>query len=106
MPSRGEGFGIVYLEAMACGIPALASKLDGGREALRNGQLGVLVNPASQADLVNGILAALRRPKGIPAGLDYFSASAFKNRTHGILDRISETIASGKDAKRSNLKLA
>ena len=34
MPGWGEGFGFVYLEAMACGIPVLGSKLDGSREAL------------------------------------------------------------------------
>ena len=45
MPSRGEGFGIVILEAMACGVPALASSKDGGREALLDGKLGLLVDP-------------------------------------------------------------
>src|SRR5439155_2564410 len=45
MPSRGEGFGIVFLEAMACGIPVMGSRLDGSREALLDGELGVLVNP-------------------------------------------------------------
>ncbi|MCP5008507.1 MAG: glycosyltransferase, partial [Aestuariibacter sp.] len=45
MPGRGEGFGIVYLEAMACGIPTVGSKLDGSRDALRNGLLGLLADP-------------------------------------------------------------
>src|SRR5262249_52354555 len=44
MPGRGEGFGIVYLEALACGIPVVASKLDAGREAVLDGQLGLIVN--------------------------------------------------------------
>jgi phosphatidyl-myo-inositol dimannoside synthase len=35
MPGRGEGFGIVYLEALACGVPVVASQVDGGREAVR-----------------------------------------------------------------------
>src|SRR5205085_1359964 len=46
MPSRGEGFGFVFLEAMACGVPAIASCHDGGREALRGGELGTLVDPS------------------------------------------------------------
>jgi glycosyltransferase involved in cell wall biosynthesis len=45
MPGRGEGFGIVYLEALACGVPVVASEVDGSREAVREGALGILVDP-------------------------------------------------------------
>lgn len=45
MPSKGEGFGIVYLEAMSCGKPVVAGNQDGSVDPLLNGQLGVLVNP-------------------------------------------------------------
>lgn len=45
MPSKGEGFGIVYLEALACGKPTLGGDRDGAIDALCNGELGVLVNP-------------------------------------------------------------
>ncbi len=88
MPSRGEGFGIVYLEAMACGIPTVASRLDGGREALRNGMLGILVDPDDQEDVKQGILDALKQRKGRPDGLDYFSFPAFELRLHEILNRV------------------
>lgn len=80
LPGRGEGFGIVYLEAMACGIPVVGSKLDGSREALRDGMLGVLVDPADQASITQGILNALSKPKGIPDGLSYFAWPAFATR--------------------------
>jgi glycosyltransferase involved in cell wall biosynthesis len=39
MPSQ-EGFGIVYLEALACGIPVLAGDADGSADPLQDGKLG------------------------------------------------------------------
>lgn len=56
MPSRGEGFGIVFLEAMASGVPVLGGAEDGTRDALDDGRLGVLVPP----DDVDAIAAGLR----------------------------------------------
>jgi glycosyltransferase involved in cell wall biosynthesis len=45
MPSKLEGFGIVYLEALASGKPTLGGNQDGAIDALCQGQLGALVNP-------------------------------------------------------------
>ena len=90
MPGRGEGFGIVYLEAMACGVPVVASKADASREAVRNGVLGILVDPSDQDDIKAGVLEALNRPKGVvPEGLDYFSYSNFERRLHRIIESIT-----------------
>jgi phosphatidylinositol alpha-1,6-mannosyltransferase len=92
MPGRGEGFGFVFLEALACGIPVVGSRLDGSREALRNGTLGVLVDPRRPDDILAGILDALQRPRGvIPAGLDYFSFANFEKRCHRILQDVIQT---------------
>jgi phosphatidyl-myo-inositol dimannoside synthase len=89
MPSRGEGFGIVILEAMACGIPALASRKDGGREALLDGKLGLLVDPDDPENVSAGIREVLTRPKGRPAGLDYYSVAANRERASRLLDEIA-----------------
>jgi len=89
MPSRGEGFGYVFLEAMACGVPVIASKLDGSREAILNGRLGMMVDPANSQELKHAILEALRRKKGsVPAGLDYFHFHNFEARSHALISRV------------------
>ena len=85
MPSNGEGFGIVYLEAMACGREVVAGNKDGGTEALQFGKLGTLVDPDDQQDLLKGISNALSNPRDpllIQQNmLEYFSFEQFKKRT-------------------------
>lgn len=91
MPSRGEGFGFVFLEAMACGVPVIASRLDGGREAVRQGRIGQLVDPTNRMEIQMAIRDALNAgPKRIPEGLDYFSYANFERRTHDIIDALAE----------------
>jgi glycosyltransferase involved in cell wall biosynthesis len=59
MPSYGEGFGIVLLEAVACGVPTIGSKVDGSREALLEGRLGRLVDPKVPEELIEAVTEAL-----------------------------------------------
>lgn len=86
MPSRGEGFGFVFLEAMACGAPVVASSVDGSRDAVRDGKLGRMVDPDDRTALKRAILEALKEPRGVPAGLDYFSFESFRRRVHALVD--------------------
>lgn len=88
MPGRGEGFGFVFLEAMACGIPVVASRLDGSYEAVRSGLLGRAVDPNDRTALIKAIHEALAEPRTIPEGLDYFAFPEFKRRLHAELQRI------------------
>lgn len=61
MPSKGEGFGIVYLEALACGKPTIGGNKDGAIDALCNGELGILVDPDNIAVLEKTLIQILRR---------------------------------------------
>jgi len=85
MPGRGEGFGIVYLEAMACGVPVVASRADASREAVRDGQLGVVVDPDDPSDLRRGIYRALDTERGVPDGLEHFSYDRFTELWQNVL---------------------
>lgn len=86
LAGTGEGFGIVLLEAMACGIPVVASTRDGSREAVRDGALGIMVDPADREALAAAIRDGLARPKGAaPDGLDYFSRDRFRDRIGAVV---------------------
>lgn len=90
MPSRGEGFGFVLLEAMASGVPVVASKHDGGREALLDGRLGLLVDPANPHEIRAAIGEQLARGvRGVPPGLTYFSFENFTARVAEVVARAS-----------------
>jgi phosphatidylinositol alpha-1,6-mannosyltransferase len=91
MPSRGEGFGIVYLEALACGVPVLGSKIDGSRDALQDGELGTLVDPSKPAEVAEGILRTLRQPRGVPEKLAYYSSEMFARRVHTLVRNVCAT---------------
>jgi phosphatidyl-myo-inositol dimannoside synthase len=59
LPSRGEGFGLVYLEAMRLGRPCLVSTLDGGREVVIPPWAGLAANPADQTQLTDSLVRLL-----------------------------------------------
>jgi phosphatidylinositol alpha-1,6-mannosyltransferase len=88
MPSRGEGFGFVFLEAMASGVPVIGSKHDGGREALLGGRLGALIDPSNPAEIRAAVEDALATPtRKVPEDLDYFAFERFAERVHEIVRR-------------------
>lgn len=94
MPSSGEGFGIVFLEALACGVPVIAGNADGAREALRGGELGSLVDPKDSKALVDAIQIALNStPIGVPHGLEYFSRENYDRRVLETIESLTKALS-------------
>lgn len=60
LPSAGEGFGLVYLEAMAHWLPCVAARAGGAPEVVADGETGVVVSPRD----VGALVEAIRRVRG------------------------------------------
>ncbi|MFC0514587.1 glycosyltransferase family 4 protein [Mucilaginibacter angelicae] len=59
LPSKKEGFGIVFIEALTCGLPVICGNADGSVDAIRNGELGLAINPDDPEQLRNAIIENL-----------------------------------------------
>jgi phosphatidyl-myo-inositol dimannoside synthase len=59
LPSRGEGFGLAYLEAMRLGRPCLCSMLDAGREVVNPPEAGLAANPGESDEMSDAIVRLL-----------------------------------------------
>lgn len=69
MPARypkdeigGEGFPVVYLEAAAWGLPAIAGNVGGPREAVLDNQTGLSVDPENSAEVAQALIRLLADP--------------------------------------------
>ena len=56
LPSLSEGISLTLLEAMACGLPIVATRVGGTPEVVTDGVTGRLVEPSDPSDLARGIL--------------------------------------------------
>lgn len=101
MPSRQEGFGLVYLEAMAAGLPCLASTCDAASEVVVDGETGLLVDPSDQAALVAALARLLgdhefREKLGCQAKKRYedcFTEERFHQRMWQLVERALQPVS-------------
>jgi L-malate glycosyltransferase len=62
LPSELESFGLAALEAMACGVPAVCSRVGGVPEVIRDGVEGYLVEPGDVDTMAERVLRILTEP--------------------------------------------
>jgi phosphatidylinositol alpha-1,6-mannosyltransferase len=89
MPSRKEGFGIVFIEAMYYGLPVIAGNIDGSSDALLNGVLGQLVTPDQVEGISKAIVNVLENKTSYMPGrkllMQHFSYEAYKEKLEMII---------------------
>ncbi|NJN86650.1 MAG: glycosyltransferase family 4 protein [Leptolyngbyaceae cyanobacterium SL_7_1] len=103
MPSQ-EGFGIVYLEAMACGVPVISGDADGSAEPLKDGKTGWQVphrDPIAVANACIDSLSAQSNTNNLEHRCDgqwlrqhvmtSFSKQALTHQLADLLDRETRT---------------
>lgn len=61
LPSLQEGFGIVFLEAMAAGLPIVAGRAGAVPEVVADGEVGLLVDPRDPAEIAGALVCLLTR---------------------------------------------
>jgi phosphatidyl-myo-inositol dimannoside synthase len=85
MPSTGEGFGIVFLEALATGIHVIGGNQDGSSDPLADGRLGCAIDPDNEEELASAICTSL---SVVPAKVNRasrFNIQAFSEYVHALV---------------------
>jgi len=101
LPSKKEGFGIVFLEALACGKPVIAGGVDGSREALLDGELGTIINPDSIEEIAQAIISTLngKTPSKLTdsnflrsRAIEAYGFANFQKKVLNLMDEVKKRI--------------
>lgn len=93
LPSSGEGFGFVFLEAMAMKKPVIGTALGGIPDIVRSGETGIFVDPENPTSLVAALRELLSSPdlrkrmggRGSELVRTRFSFEGFQNELRSVL---------------------
>ena len=103
VPSHYESFGMVALEAMACGVPVVASQVGGLAFLIQNGETGFTVPVDDPQALAEKLLSMLENPelrKRMGQNASNFARSySWERIANRIVELYDETIAEGKGAE-------
>jgi len=106
LPSSPEGFGIVYLEAMAYGKPIIACQGEGISEIVEDGQTAVLVPPHDSAAVASAIRALLADPERAAwigaAGHEVALQYTWRRNAERLLAVYEEVAGTRRASKKSN----
>lgn len=90
MPSKKEGFGITFIEAMYFGLPVIGGNSDGTSDALLNGRLGLMVDPTRQDEITAAIAKMfVNRESFVPdrqVVLDNFGFDVYKSKWEKVME--------------------
>ena len=108
LPSRGEGFGLVYIEAMRHGLPVIASRHDAGAEVVEHERTGLLADLDVPGDLAGRLCQLLDRPEearrmgraGRERWRREFTFAAFRARLQGVLQEFLPPQSAGEPRGR------
>lgn len=89
MPSTEEGFGIVYLEAAACGLRVVGGKGGGTADAIPDERVGVIVDPLDRAALTTAIEQQLERGRADPAAVEPYRRTHFVAAARALYARLA-----------------
>ncbi len=114
MPSRGEGFGLVYLEAMAHGLPCIGSVHDAAGEVIQDGVTGFLVDQQEGSTLVASIVRLLTDDRmrlqfgaeGYRRLQQQFTYDSFKRRLLPLLETSLRARATGSGVVSADERVA
>lgn len=88
MPSSEEGFGIVYLEAAACGLRVVGGAGGGAGDAIPDARVGLTVDSFNQTALIDAIARSLRQGRSDPAAIEAYRRPHFAAAARLLLARV------------------